>query len=185
MKTSPLLLLAGLALLAAGVLPTASAQITPGATDISTTDRGKLPPLAAGEQDYLRRVVRANLGEMAVGLLAIEKGTNDAVKKHGRELVDTHVKTMKELMELASRHDVFLPLEPDRSAYDRLAAVGGAEFDRLYAAEAQRLNQQAIDQLQGVLDGFTADDVKTFARRDLEDDQTHLKDAQDLAAKLN
>ena len=145
---------------------------------------GKESALAAGEQDYLKRVARENLGEMAVGMLAIEKGTSEAVKKHGRELVDTHVQTMKELMELASRHNVFLPLEPDRSAYDKLQAVGGADFDRLYAAEAQRLNQQAIDQLNGVMGVFTAEDVKSFAKRDLDDDKTHLKDAQDLAAKV-
>ena len=32
---------------------------------------------------------------------------------------------------------------------------------------------------------ITASDVKDFAKDDLKDDQSHLKDAQDLAAKLN
>lgn len=145
---------------------------------------GKRPALSGPEQDYLKRVARENLGEMVVGLLAIEKGTSDAVKSHGRDLVDTHVKTMKELMELASRHDFFLPLEPERSAYERLQAAGGAEFDQLYAAEAQRLNQAAVDQLNGLMGQLTSDDVKDFARRDLADDQEHLKSAQQLAAKL-
>ncbi len=147
-------------------------------------DGDKQPALSGPEQDYLRRVIRENVGEMSIGLLAIEKGTNDSVKNHGRDLVDTHVKTLKELMEMASRHDAFLPLEADRSAYDKLQALGGADFDRAYAAEAQRLNQEAIDGLNGVMGKFTTGDVKDFAKRDLDDDREHLKSAQDLAAKL-
>ena len=171
---------------------TAAAALLPGGLGVPASAHAQNPPAAAGkgpalsaaEQDYLQRVLRENIGEMDIGLLAIEKASSDAVKRHARDLVDTHVKTMKELMELASRHNVFLPLEPDKSAYEKLHALGGAEFDRAYAAEAQRLNQAAIDQLNGVIAGFTADDVKDFAKRDLADDQEHLKGAQDLTAKL-
>ena len=180
MKTSrslTLLLAATGTLLGVGAAPTSSAQD-------NAAGNGKLPALSTAEQDYLKAVVAENLGEMDLGYLAIEKATNDAVKRHGRDLVDTHTKTMKEVLEMASRHNVFLPIRPDLSAYEKLQNVGGADFDRAYAAEAQRLNQQAVDQLNGLMGQLTSDDVKSFAKRDLDDDKEHLKGAQDLAAKL-
>lgn len=166
---------------------TAAAQQSPDATPAATATpdpSSKKPVLSAAESDYLKRVAAENLGEMVVGLMAIEKGASDAVKKHGRELVDTHAKSMQALMELASRHNLFLPLEADRSAYTKLLEVGGADFDRLYAAEAQRLNQSAIDQLIAVLGQMTTSEVKNFAQDDLKDDQKHLTDAQNLAVKI-
>lgn len=181
----PILGLPHASLVAAILGPLVFAAASPAQT--TTTEQsaaGKRPALSAPEQEFLRRIARVNLGEVAVGLLAIQKGTHDAVKAHGRDMVDGHVETMKELMELASRHNLFLPLEVDRSAYEKLVAVGGAEFDRLYAAEAQRLNQEAIDHLNGLMGQLTSEAVRDFARRDLEEDKEHLKEAQDLAAKL-
>jgi predicted outer membrane protein len=87
-------------------------------------------------------------------------------------------------MELAAKHDAFLKLQPDLSSYEKLTSVGGGEFDKLYTAEAQRLNQEAIDQLKPLMGQLTASDVKAFAEDDLKDDQKHLQSAQDLAAKL-
>ncbi len=147
-------------------------------------DSGKEAPLSAVEQQYLQTVVKENFGEVAIGYLALEKATSDDVKRHARDLINTHTKTMQEIMEMASRHNAYIPLAVDMSSYQKLQASGGAEFDKFYAAEAQRLNQSAIDTLDPLLSQFSSDDVKKFAQEDLKDDREHLKSAQDLAAKL-
>ena len=136
------------------------------------------------EQQYLQAIVKDNLGEIATAYLAIQKSASNDVKSYALGLIDTHTKTMKQVMEMASRHNAFLNLEPDLSAYQTLVKQGGADFDKAYLAEAQRLNQQAIDKLNPLMGQLSASDVKTFAQDDLKDDQKHLKDAQDLAGKL-
>ena len=179
--------------LAAGAFALMAAWTPLHAQDTSTIDtpspspgsQGKEAPLSPAEQQYLQEVAEDNLGEIATAYFAIEKSASNAVKSYAKELIDTHTKTMKELMELAAKHDVVLKLEPDLSSFQKLQTLGGAEFDKAYAAEAQRLNQQAADQLNGLMGQITASDVKDFAKDDLKDDQGHLKDAQELAAKLN
>ena len=147
-------------------------------------DNGKEPALSTTEQQYLQGVVKDNLGEIATAYLAIEKSASNDVKSYALSLIDTHTKTMKQVMELASRHNAFLELQPDLSAYQNLTKQGGSEFDKAYVAEAQRLNQQALDKLKPLLGQITTSDVKSFAEDDQKDDQQHLKEAQELAGKL-
>ena len=147
-------------------------------------DDGKEAALSAPEQQYLQAIVKDNLGEIATAYLAIEKSSSNDVKSYALSLIDTHTKTMKQVMEMASRHNAFLLLEPDLSAYQTLMKQGGSDFDKAYLAEAQRLNQKAIDQLNPLMGQLTASDVKSFAQDDLKDDQKHLKNAQELAGKL-
>ena len=154
------------------------------AVPLLAADDGKQPALTDAEQQYLQGVVKDNLGEIAMSYLAIEKSASNDVKSYASSLIDTHTKTMKQLMELASRHNVFLELGPDLSGYKTLAQQGGSDFDKAYLAEEQRLNQQALDKLNPLLGQISASDVKSFAQDDLKDDQKHLKDAQDLAGKL-
>ena len=180
-------------LLAAGAVALTAAWTPLHAQDTSvlgtpspaSESQGKESPLSPAEQQYLQAVAKDNLGEIATAYLAIEKSASNAVKSYAKDLIDTHTKTMKTLMELAAKHGVVLKLEPDKTSFAKLESVGGGEFDKAYAAEAQRLNQQAADQLNGLMGQITASDVKDFAKDDLKDDQSHLKDAQDLAAKLN
>ena len=87
-------------------------------------------------------------------------------------------------MALASKHDVFIKLQPDLTSYEKLVSQAGNTFDKFYAAEQQRLNEESISQLNGVMGSLTADDVKDFAKEDLKDDQSHLQKSKELAAKL-
>ncbi len=172
----------GGALLASGLLAPsrAHAQAPPTATP---GPDGK-SRLSDAEGQYLCSVAKSNFTELAISFLAIEKGASDAVKKNADEMIDNHVKSMKQLLELASRHDLFVPLSVDGKLIQELAMKSGAAFDPAYAAAAQKINQEAIDGLNGVLGQITDDKVKSFAKDDLDDDKKHLKDAQELAAKL-
>ena len=175
-------LLGGTLLAAGSLLPVASVSAQAPATATPGPD-GK-SNLSETEGQYLRGLAKSNLTELAIGLLAIEKGASDAVKKHADEMIDNHIKSMKQLLELASRHDLFVPLEVDGDMIQELSLKSGTAFDPAYAAAAQKINQEAIDDLNGVLSQITDDKVKSFAKDDLDDDKKHLKDAQDLAAKL-
>ena len=162
----------------------ALALLSPAVLRAADGGGGKEPALSGTEQKYLQAVVAENLGEIAMSYLAIEKSASNDVKSYALDVIDTHTKTMKQILEMASRHNAFLALEPDLSAYNNLLKPGGADFDKAYLAETQRLNEAAISQLEPLADQFSAADVKSFAQDDLKDDKEHVKKAQDLAAKL-
>lgn len=147
-------------------------------------ENGKEPALSETEQKYMQGVVTENLGEIAMSYLAIEKSANNDVKSYALDVIDTHTKTMKKLLEIASRHNAFLSLEPDLSAYNNLLKHGGSDFDKAYLAETQRVNQEASSKLEPLVSQISASDVKSFAQDDLKDDQDHIKKAQDLSGKL-
>ena len=145
---------------------------------------GKLGKLSTAEETYLQQTASENLGEIVIAYLALEKAASNDTKSNAENIIDTHTKSMKQLMALASKHDFFVKLQPDLSSYEKLVEQGGNTFDKFYAAEQQRLNEDAINQLNGVMSQLTSDDVKDFAKDDLKDDENHLKISKELAAKL-
>ena len=168
------------------VLSCAAALVlfTPAAPLRAADDNGKEPALSDTDLKSLQGVVSANLGEIAMSYLAIEKSASNDVKSYALDVIDEHTKTMKKLLEIASRHNAFVALDPDLSAYNNLLKPGGAEFDKAYLTETQRMNQEAIGKLEPLASQAGAADLKSFAQDDLKDDKEHVKKAQDLAGKL-
>ena len=170
------LTLAAVSLPAQSPTPTASPK---------SAGEGKEGKLSTAEETYLQQTASENLGEIAIAYLALEKAASNDTKTNAKDIIDTHTKSMKELMALASKHDFFVKLEPDLSSYNKLVEQGGNTFDKFYAAEQQRLNEEAINKLNGLMGQLTSDDVKDFAKDDLKDDQDHLKNSKELASKLD
>ena len=160
------------------------ALFSPSAPLRAADENGKEPALSETDQKYLQGVVSENLGEIAMSYLAIEKSASNDVKSYALDVIDTHTKTMKQVLEIASRHNCFLALDPDLSAYNNLVKTGGSEFDKAYLSETQRINQEATSKLEPLVGQIKADDVKSFAQDDLNEDKEHIKKAQDLAGKL-
>lgn len=170
---------------AAGTLALALTATGFYAPSSSAADNGKEGALSAAEQTYLQQTASDNLGEIAIAYLALEKASSEDTKSNAKDIIDNHTKSMKDLMALASKHNFFIKLQPNLSSYEKLVDQGGMAFDKFYAAEQQRLNEEAISQLNGTMNNLTAADVKDFAKDDLKDDQSHLQKSKDLAAKLN
>ena len=166
------------------VLTTAGVHAQTPTASPKSAGEGKEGKLSTAEETYLQQTANENLGEIAIALLALEKAASNDTKGNAKDIIDAHVKSMKELMAMASKHDLFIKLEPDPTSYDKLVSQSGNTFDKFYAAEQQRLNEEAISQLNGVMNSLTAADVKDFAKADLKDDQDHLQKSKELAARL-
>ena len=69
---------------------------------------GKETQLSTAEQTYLQETANDNLGEMAIAYMALEKAASNDTKENAKDIIDTHTKSMKDLMALASKHD-YLP----------------------------------------------------------------------------
>lgn len=125
--------------------------------------------------------------QIALGALAIEKGSTDDIKDYGRHLIESHVNSLQRLMDLSSRKDVFIPLDQIKPPVDQLAQLGqksGSEFDRAFIIAA--INDETTTQigLQRFLEQVQDIDIRDFANHLLSNASDRLSDARALGGNL-
>src|SRR5687768_18312704 len=66
----------------------------------------------ASDRKFMTDAAADGMAEVALGKLAAEKGSTQAVKEFGKMMVDDHTKANAELKSLAEKKDVTLPAGP-------------------------------------------------------------------------
>ena len=175
MKTS-------LAMLIVVALATASgAQSTTGAQQSSAKPKQSRP--AASDSAFAMKAAQANMAEVELGKLALQKAMSDDVKKFAQMMVDDHSKALDELKGVAGTKNITLPAAIDaehKKLSDRLSKLSGAGFDREYmqamvdghrkvAADVRKESQTGADP-----------DLKAWAGKTLPTVEAHLKQAETL-----
>ena len=123
------------------------------------------------------------LTEVALGKLAVEKGSSDGVKQFGQKMIDDCSKVNDELKQLAAGGNVSLPDALDskhQSRTDKLAKLSGAEFDKNYIKDQLKYHQQNVKDFQQEEQYGSVVEVKNFASKALPTLQQHLQLAKDL-----
>lgn len=179
------LLGAGALALALGASP-AHAQLGNPADNAKTSSQSKV-----GENDVERMedISHANLAEISVGKMALEKGQSDAVKKFAQTLIDDHTKAQDELKKIASAKGVTLPTETDvqhKAIATALQALSGETFDDQFI---QRVgvgdHQRTRDMLADVSKNATDPQLKAYAAKTIKVVDSHLARAKKLEASMN
>lgn len=144
------------------------------AQDTSTTIN-----LAVDKDDsqFAIEAASGGLTEVALGKLAIQKGSSKKVKNFGTMMVKDHSKANDKLMVLIKAKNITLPVIPnakDQSIIDSLSKKSGKDFDKAY------INDMIVDH-QNDVKLFTAEskqlqdpDLKNFAKKNLPVLQNHL-----------
>ena len=123
------------------------------------------------------------LHEVALGKLAVEKGSSDAVKQFGQKMMDDHVKVNDEVKQVAAAGGVNVPDALDskhQSRVDKLAKLSGAEFDKAYIKDQLKYHQQNVKEFQQEAQYGSVAEVKNLASKALPTLQQHLELAKDL-----
>jgi putative membrane protein len=106
-----------------------------GVTGVAAQPRGSL---AGGDRDFAGRAASGGVAEVALGKLAQERASNDAVRQFGQRMATDHGKANKELLQMAESKGVSLSTELDsrhKQVRDKLAKLSGNAFDRAYMSE--------------------------------------------------
>ena len=106
---------------------------------------GEALSAAAGEAED--EAATAGLAEVAAAKLALEKGQRQEVKDFAQRMVDDHGKANTQLEQIAQKQGVALPNQPDAAdqrQMDRMAKMGGQNFDAAYIREQQEAHRQAV-----------------------------------------
>ena len=140
------------------------------------------PALAQSDGAFVKSAIQTNLAEIQLGQLAQEKGSSDAVKAYGQQLVDDHSKANEEAVKLASAAGVTPPEQPspeDKKVHDELSALSGEAFDQAFARHMVQGHQKAIEMFTDKADDEKTE-VTSFAEKNLPVLQHHLEEAKTL-----
>jgi predicted outer membrane protein len=126
---------------------------TSGAADIANRDA----------RDFIHHVAIANMADIDLGKLAVDRGTANEVKKFAQIMIDDHTTSADKLKALASDLKIEAPGGLDdkhMDQRDKLAKRSGTDFDREYASAMVDGHKDLIDQLEPRIDKKTLEQWK-------------------------
>jgi putative membrane protein len=89
------------------------------------------------DQAFMTNAIQGDLAEVQMGQLAQQKGGSEQVKSFGGMLVNDHQANEQKADQIAKQIGMTPPASPSamqKSDYDRLSKLSGADFDRRFAA---------------------------------------------------
>jgi len=94
-------------------------------------------PLTPNSREFVKAAIETNYADIAIGRLALEKGTSEAVRQYGAMLVRQHLESNERAKEAAGKLGVTPP--SGAGAYGKvllinLSALSGEAFDREFAS---------------------------------------------------
>jgi putative membrane protein len=152
----------------------------------SRTNQDQPDAQRVDDKKFLQDAALGGLTEVALGKLAIEKGSSDAVKQFGQKMIDDHTKANDELKQIAVAGSVNVPDALDskhQSRVDKLAKLSGADFDKAYIKDQLKFHQQNVKEFQQEEQYGSVAELKNLASKALPTLQQHLELAKDLNKK--
>ena len=151
----------------------------------------KAPPASkaagTGDQVFAREAAVGGMAEVELGNLASQKASNADVKQFGARMASDHAKANDELKQWASSKNVTLPTELDakhKATADRLSKLSGDAFDKAYMHDMVRDHEEDVAAFKRASTSGKDPDLKAWAAKTLPTLEDHLKNAQDVAAKV-
>lgn len=120
-----------------------------------------------GDKDFVKDIATANIAEVELGRMALDRAAAPDVKKFAQMMVDDHTKANEELTTLASQHSIPVPSTLDdkhNDLRDKLAKYSGGDFDREYVNAMVDGHNDVLDKLGSRVDKDTLDKYKAEGR---------------------
>jgi putative membrane protein len=152
----------------------------------SSVPSASASPLTAGDRKFLSEAADGGMLEVELGKLAVQKATDEGVKKFGQRMVDEHSKVNDELRKLATREGVGLPTAlsaKNRDLKRRLASLSGGYFDKAYMTDMVTDHKEDVAAFQRESNLARDPQMRSFATQTLPAMREHLKNAQEIAFK--
>jgi putative membrane protein len=130
---------------------------------------------------------QGGLAEVELGRLAVQRGSNPAVKSFGQRMIEDHSRANDELKAIATRKNIALPpdLNSDQKAMmEKLSKLSGAEFDKQYMSDMVKDHEADAKEFENQANKGTDADIKAFAAKTLPIIQRHLQMARDVANQV-
>jgi putative membrane protein len=136
---------------------------------------------------FARDAAIANMTEMELGRLAVQKSANGNLKKFGQKMIDDHTKINDQLKSVAAKDVINLPADLDaahRATVNRFSNMSGTEFDRMYARTMVSDHEGAVTLWEKEANHGSNPGLKAFASDTLPTIREHLRLAQENESAL-
>ena len=144
--------------------------------------------LSRADKGALGDMAQANMAEVAMGQLALQKTQDAKVKEFAQMMIDDHTAGLKEVQQVAQAKGVDLPDGPSmaqKAEAKSLNSQSGAQFDHLYIAKAGLEDHRTVlNKLQKISKDAKDADVKKVATQMIPVVERHLKHAQGMGKDL-
>jgi len=145
------------------------------------------PSVSVAEQDFMMKATQANVGEIDMARMALQKSDNKDVKDYANMIQSDHKNALEGLTDLMKDKNVqltiTLPVETQQDI-DRMNILTGSEFDREFVNKMVSDHQKAVDMFRDQQATAQNPDVKKYVNDVLPKLEMHLDKAQQLQAKL-
>jgi putative membrane protein len=142
----------------------------------------------AQDQDFVKTVVAANMGEVKMAQLAEQKAAAKDVKELAQMLEKDHTAVLSELKGYASNKNIEVPSEETQEAkdtYNEFSKKSGKEFDKDWCEVMEKKHKQSISKFEEVANDANSDaDLKSFVNKTLPTLRTHLDHVMQCKNKL-
>ena len=139
------------------------------------------------DREFIKNAANGGIAEVELGRLATERATRPVVKEFGARMVQDHSAANAELTTLARSKGVEMPTALDAehlALRDRLSAVQGADFDRMYMQEMVNDHTKDVAEFERASQTATDPDVKAWATKTLPTLRDHLALARDVNSQV-
>jgi len=143
--------------------------------------------LNSSDQQFIRKAAAANLAEVELGKLAVQKSLSNDVKKFGQQMIDDHGKAMDHLKQLAARKGMHLPSKPEagmQAVKNRLSKFSGDQFDNAYMAQMSKDHKQDVEDFRKESKTTQDREIRGFVTETLPILEDHLKKAETIGPDL-
>ena len=165
---------------------TTPSVLRPGAlgTDSSQNSSGGADAQAMKDKMFLRKAAQGGAAQVQLAQLALQKTSNEAVKKFAQRMIDDHTAITQSLKSFADELGVQTPKpsKMDQQEYDRLSGLSGADFDREYLADMVKDHHRDLQDFTLEADSATDPDLKEAVAKDQIVIARHARMADRLAA---
>jgi putative membrane protein len=143
---------------------------------------------ASADNAFAMKAGQANLAEVELGKLALQKSMNDDVKKFAQMMVDDHGKALDELKDIAGKKNITLAADLDaehKKLSDRLSKLSGAAFDRAYIQAMVDGHKKVAADVRKESQSGSDPELKAWAAKALPTVEAHLKQAETINKGLH
>lgn len=133
------------------------------------------------DEEFVIKAASGGMFEVESSKLAKSAAGSADVKKFAEMMVTDHEKANKELMEVAKKANLGIPvkmLDEHQKLLDKVKGASGGEFDRTYMEAQVKAHEEAVALFSNAAKNVKNPDLKAFAEKTLPTIKEHYEHAQ-------
>lgn len=136
------------------------------------------------EKNFVKKALEANVAEMQMAQLALQKSTDGQIRHFAMQMQDDHGSLQDELKQIAEQLNIPVPQDPSKNEQknlDKLKELSGDAFDQAYVKEMVKAHKEAEKAYTDEAKNTTSPQLKEMMGKDAQMIEGHLKDIQEIA----